>query len=486
MSVTPTTSGRTTDFLGTTFSEQEANSVSDKTQLTMAVMRAITAAQGIDMYKIVAEHVEALSCAVADGTVSSWPITTLVSVRSIALSNSITESTLREREFLQHHAVRLPASAHVTYFTSGDESSLSDGFLPKLVPVAMYYATRDVERYSRDRKLWELERLIAITHTHPLAYVTGIVYATFIERLLRMEAQEDIELSEVRRLILMELFSLSLEMEADFKETDALLSTELNWLLSQERLKMTDLEAKVQESAPRLCLTSLLWTLGLFLLKGVKSSIQRFTAGKGLISDARLSMVSSLVGWYLGRDELDSPYLHEMTHLEPMLELARRFASTLILQTATTPSDVTPAESLKFIETDDARLWAAPYKSNGPLVAEALYHNTLWGNLLSVVDRFWHLTRLGNVLEWMTRPTPLKVSVFLLGLNYVVYTSALALINHGKSISAPAPTLSGYEEHDQYEYSLHKRHFPVLLPATGGETRAYKESMLRSSFSSTL
>jgi len=441
---------------------------SDKTQLTIAVMKSITQEQGIDMYSILEEHVESLSDALSDGSLLSWPSTIRYSIQSIALSNSVSESWLKERDFLESHSVRPPASASVTYFSSGNDSSLSDGFLPKLAPMAAYYATRDLSTYSRARKLWELERVISITHSHPLAYVCGIVYATFLERIYRLEDVAEIGDYVVRQLILMELFSVAMEMESDFGEEEGHFSKALSWVISNtEYLDVSSLHSRCHNSS-RPCVSTLIWTLGLFLIEGISAVPVRLTENLRAAFDAKLSLSASLVGSICGRSSVHLPYVDQLHRLDELLEVARRFSVVLLLPTATRPSDVEPAESLEFVESDDKIIWATPYRPNGPLIAEALAFQPLLGSISSFFTRFWRITKLGDFLEWLTAPTPLKVSALLISINYLAYLGASTLINHGRAITAPQPP--------DHEHAIHQRYFPVLLPSSGGETRAFKES----------
>jgi ADP-ribosylglycohydrolase len=444
---------------------------SDKIQLTVAMMKSIVSEQGIDIYSIVDEHVYALTDALHDGSLSSWPHTTRISIQSIAISNSLSESEVREREFLESKSVIPPSSAHITYFTSGNDSCLSDGFLPKLAPVAMYYATRDFESYTRDRKDWELERIISITHTHPLAYVCGITYSTFIERLLRLEDIEEVGDYVFRQILLMELFSLSVDLESRYGEDGNHLSKTISWIVSNtESLEASDLMKRCQHSS-RLCVNTLSWTLGLFLLEGITGELMKLTRSWGMSSDARLSLTTSLFGCTAGRTNIRLPYVEKLSRLDEILEVAREFSAVLLLPTSTKPIDVTPAESLDYVESDDSLEWAAPHRPNGPLIADALwFYPTRWIGIRSFIDRFWRLTGLKNFLEWVSRPTPLMASALLLGINYCIYLGATSLINHGRRITAPEPP--------PYEHEIHQRHYPVFFPSTGGESRSYKLSRM--------
>ena len=440
---------------------------SDKTQLTVAVMNSIVQEQGVDLYSILEEHVEALTHALQDGSLLSWPSTIRYSIQSIALSNCVSEASLREREFLESCSVRPPPHASITYFSSGNDSSLTDGFLPKLAPMASYYATRELDKYSRARKLWELERVISITHTHPLAYVTGIVYATFLERLYRLEDTAEIADYVVRQLILMELFSLAVEMESDYNEHEGHVSKALSWVISNtEHIEVAHLITRCRNSS-RQCVNTLIWTLGLFLIEGISPEPIKLSEKVGGAFDAKLSLSASLVGSFSGRASLRLPYIDQLHRLDELLEAARRFYAVLQLPTATEPEDVEPAESLEFVESDTELVWAQPHRPNGPLIAEALYFQPLINNLSSIVRRFWQITKLGAWLEWLTAPTPLTVSALLFALNYAVYVGATSLMQHGRAITAQQPP--------SHEHQLHQRHFPVLLPSTGGESRTFKE-----------
>lgn len=441
---------------------------SDKTQLSIAVMNSIAEAHGIEISAIVEEHVNALSDALEDNSFHSWPKTTLSSIQSIALSNSTSEYEEREREFLEKNAIIPPARASITYFTSGNDECLGDGYLPKLAPVAMYYATRSLSDFSVNRKHWELQRIIAITHTHPLANVCGMVFVAFLERLLRMEVLEDMGDYVLRQLILMELFSYAVELEDEFGETEGHLSKGLSWVISNtETLEVEDLKKRCVHSS-RLCLNALLWTLGLFLIEGVSMEAIAHTESFGTSTDARLSMIMLTFGSLFGRKRISGPYVDRIPHLSYLLDTARDFHATLPLKTETLPKDVEPAETLEYIENNDSLVWAAPYRPNGPLIAEAFGVQSKWEQVVSYANRFWRLTGLKDFFIWLTEPSPFKLSALLMGINYLAYLGATAFINHGKFITAPQPPA--------HEYALHERYYPVLLPSKGGETRAYKDT----------
>jgi ADP-ribosylglycohydrolase len=441
----------------------------DKTQLTLAIMKSIVCEQGIDIYGIVDEHVNALTNALEDGTILSWPTTTRISIQSIALSNSIAEGEVREREFLLKHSIIPPRTAHITYFTSGNDSCLSDGFLPKLAPVAMFYATRDLDQYTSERKHWELQRIIAVTHTHPLAYVCGMVFVTFLERLLRMEEIENLGDHVTRQLILMELFSLATQLESEYDETEGYLSKGMSWIISNtESLEFPDLASRCQHSS-RLCVNALLWTFGVFIIEGVSVEAIAATEACAMKSDARLSMILLIFGAIVGRKYIRRPYVDHLAQLDSLLETARQFYASIQLPTNTLPQDVVPAESLNYIEDDDSLVWAAPHRPNGPLIAEAFWFQPTWANISSFIHRFWRISGIKDFLIWITEPTPLKASALLLGLNYLIYLGATSFIQQGKAITAPKPP--------DFEHALHQRHYPVLHPSTGGESRSFKDRL---------
>jgi ADP-ribosylglycohydrolase len=442
----------------------------DKTQLTVAVMRSIAQEQGFDIESIVEAHVEALTDALQDGSISSWPHTVRQSIYALAVSNSISESEQREAQFFQDFSIDTPPSAHITYFTSGSDASLSDSFMPKLTPLALYHASRDLETYSAFRKNWELERLIAITHANPLCFVTGIVYATFIERLARLGRTDMMQLDDYifRKVVLMELFTLAKNLESDYGETEGHTSKTLSWIISNtEQLEIPELETRCTHSS-RHCITSLMWTLGLFLLEGISTLSLDFTVERGAVYDARLSLVTTIFGFVAGRCKIESPYVDRLSRLEELLETSRNFAAALSLPTLTSPADVKPAENLGYVEKDDELVWALPHRPNGPLAAEALWFGSTLQNLASFFRRFWRLTGIGYFLRFLTKPSPFKTSAILIAFNAAVAYGVTALVLHGKRITAPKPS-DGEDE-------LHERYHPVLMPSKGGESRAFKSS----------
>lgn len=611
---------------------------SDKTMLSVAVAKAMTKSGGVDMLSVSEEHVLALGDAVLEGNSESWPSTTRISIQSIALSNTLTESEARERDFLSLRGIEPPSASSITYFTSGNEASLSDGFLPKLSIVSLYYATRSLgvatwfgvresafdsddhsspnhnssspnhnssstnhnssspnpripsKYYSRDRKWWELQRIIGITHTHPLAVVCGITWSTFFERLARLEDLSEIEDYVFRQLLLMELFSLASELENDYGESDGHLSKCLSWIISNvDHLEVDSLASKIRHSN-RQCLSSLLWTLGLFLLEGISprlvqltrqytidavpiedqkqglngngilspinapgfdsfdmnpshvsaiSSAARFSAATGSTrvgnnafssetqnlllpaSDARLSLVTSLIGLAIGTRIFPKPWTEHMWQLNELLETARGFTNLLngslpndtqedsqgqevesqaeavvkvdgeaqevkdlsldlaANSSLTTPPhapsitlpssfrpithhprpiDVEPAIPLEFTEDDQYRLWAAPYRPNGPLIAQALLHTSISSVLASVPGRIWQASGISRFLTWITHPSLLSASTLLITINSLALFAASIFIGHGRAITAPEPP--------KHEYHLHERFYPVLMPHT--------------------
>ena len=517
------------------------------------------------MFKVTEEHVLALGEALTDGTSESWPMTTRISIQSVALSNTITESEAREKDFLESKFISVPSHSSITYFTSGNDSSLSDGFLPKLSLVALYYATLPLGTgsiktslgasfYSRDRKWWELQRIISITHTHPLALVCGITWATFIERLTRLEDLDEVEDYIFRQVLLMELFSLASELENEFNETLGLLSKTLSWIISNvDNLDVESLANKIRHSS-RQCLVSLAWTLGLFLLEGISPRLAQLTrsytdgalmstsngapfasrsnqdfkpdsfgiaGGFGgyevqssrnpsrygdpntqnrtstlLFSpaDARLSLVTSLLGLAIGSSIFPKPWTEHLWQLDELLGAARDFSTFLQSPCCTLPSDssdvtpttsntsldghstdyeppaamdVEPAECFEFVEEDTSRVWAAPYRPNGPLIAQALLDTSLGALLLAMPGRMWRASRLPHFFTWISQPSVFSASTVLLSVNALLVFGASICISHGRAITAPEPP--------KHEYALHERFFPVLMPSSS-DTQAKSQN----------
>lgn len=442
---------------------------SDKTQLTLSVMRSIVYEHGIDMLGLTEEHVTALKYALADGSILQWASTARLSIQRIAVSNSISSSELREEAFLKSAFVTIPERPSITYFTSGNRESLSDGHLPRVIPVAVYYATRSLESYSESRKHWELQRVIAFTHTHPLAIVCGFVLAKFVERLVRLEMKPDLQDYVFRQLLIMELFSEAVRLEGEFGESEGIVSKELSWIVSNTTaLELVDLDKRCRHSS-RLCVNTLVWSLGIFLLEGFSSRMMIHTASMTFMtSDARLSVCGALCGLIRGAKSSKRPSVDQLDRLEFLLEHARRFSAVLSLPTETEPQDLIPGESLDFEEPDDELVWAQPHHPNGPLIAEALNHEPVELTLLKLPAKLWKISQIGKFLEFVTRPTPLASSLFLIAINSALCWGVITLIQHGKSITAPKPP--------EHEHEIHERYFPVLLPSSGGETRAYKQT----------
>lgn len=535
---------------------------SDKTMLSMAMARALAKGRGVDMLKVTEEHVLALGEAVTDGTSESWPTTTRISIQSVAVSNTMTESEAREKDFLESKMVSVPSHSSITYFTSGNDSSLSDGFLPKLSLLALYYASLPLGTgsfktslgasfYSRDRKWWELQRIISLTHTHPLAIVCGIAWCTFVERLVRMEDLAEVEDYVFRQVLLMELFSLASELENEYDESLGLLSKTLSWIISNvDNLDVESLANKIRHSN-RQCLVSLSWTLGLFLLEGISPRLSQLTRsytegavmstsgqdgrpasrfngdfnphsdsfgiaggfggyevstgsrrsgessqarGQGsstlLFSpaDARLSLATSLLGLAIGSSIFPKPWTEHIWQLDELLEAARNLSTflrspccipppdaSLGAPSSSRPSqddhshqrydppaalDVEPAHSFEFVEEDASRTWAAPYRPNGPLIAQALLRTSLISVLASIPARLWRASRISNFLTWISQPSVFSASAVLLSVNALIVFGATLSIRHGRALTAPEPP--------RHEYALHERFYPVLMPYSNG------------------
>lgn len=278
------------------------------------------------------------------------------------------------------------------YLTSGMFENHTNGFLARLAPVSMFYASQDVNRYPYERKFYELERIIRMTHNNNICVVIGCVYASFVEVLIRrgFDIDGSIDMS-VKQVILMEIYTYSCMLEKKLS-TEPIVSKAVKSIIENIEDPDTSFVTNIIRDCEETNLTSLIVLFISWITSNMDYSDIPFTNNLSGERHYNSSIVGSIVGALRGFKAFPESR-KRLANFDQINELAIEFY--YILQD---PPMRAMFEDLKPFERHNTYLDELYDKANDQLISnggsledvEALIPNLFYGNIFARILFFAH------------------------------------------------------------------------------------------------
>lgn len=230
------------------------------------------------------------------------------------------------------------------YITSGDTDSLSNGLLPRLAPIAMFYASTDINKYPLHRKLYELERVIRLTHNEDLSVIAGCTFTLFLEILFRRD-QTKILSHSARKLVLMELVSHALYLEDKFNEESSSVTNGISKIIENSRSLKRSFITSLFNDITSPTLKSLLSTLIVWMNGTLDRSDITYAVSLNSENNYNGSCAGALIGGLYGIDEFTELEMSTIERLEEIMKCSEQFISSLNLKIRKHRADFKPFEN---------------------------------------------------------------------------------------------------------------------------------------------
>lgn len=230
------------------------------------------------------------------------------------------------------------------YTTSGDTRVLSNGLLPRLAPIAMFYASTNIDKYPIHRKLYELERVIRLTHNDDLTVVAGCTFCTFLEIVFRRDQNKFFSHS-ARKLVLMELASHAIYLEDKFNETSSSVTNAISKLIENSKNLKRRFINELFEDITSPTLKSLLSTLIVWLSGNFDRSDITYAVTLNNENNYNGSCVGALIGGLYGIDEFTEEEMNMIERYEEIMQCSEGFIASLYLKIRNITTDLKPFEN---------------------------------------------------------------------------------------------------------------------------------------------
>jgi len=274
--------------------EFPAGKWTDDTQLSLAVVRSIMKANGFDLNEMAKEHVVA------------W--------RESTIGWGGTKNAIKR------------LSEGESPLKSGNKDSKGNGVIMKIAPLAFYYSSAK-NKFSRERKLKEIEVLTRMTHD----YIQGVVLACFfcltLEKIFTYTESNSnfFDLENNRKKFLQECIEEILSLEQQFQQKDELFSKRLLLLQNCENLT-DDKLVEISNGGSSYVLDSLTTVMGILLFNTPSFNLILRAVKIGGDTDSNASMVGAVVGGIKGISIFPSPYIDRLYQTGEIKTLAISFS----------------------------------------------------------------------------------------------------------------------------------------------------------------
>lgn len=313
------------------------------------------------------------------------------------LQEKFVDEYLSSREKWSASSLKSVSRLHAkgdNYLTSGIQKVITNGYLARLAPIAMYYASRNLKTYPLDRRIYEIERLVRMTHNDTLCVIIGSTYAMFLEMIMRRGFTDTYEIpSSLKKVMVMQIYAHAVSIEKYFHYRHKIVSNMLEKLIDNFEDLNTNIVAELIVDCSDDSLVSFVVVLLSWCTSNIDCSDIPFANNLTMERYHSGSVVGAVVGAVRGLSEFPEELRNRLSRYSEIQELAPQFL--LLLEDKKVPSIFYDLEPFKkhyniIDELYDEAVEQSVYLDNPHENAKPFTHSLLEVHIFSRLVYFAH------------------------------------------------------------------------------------------------